>query len=325
MEITKINAKVWSRIGQRETFGMALLELAKENKNLMALTADVSSSAGLNNFIKSLPEQFIDVGIAEQNMMGIAAGLASEGYDVVTTTFAPFQTMRCFEQIRVNLGYMQNKVCMVGLASGLSLGNLGSTHCCFEDMAIMRAIPNIAVVSPADCGEVVKALEQAVKYDTSVYIRLMGREKTPIVYKDEYEFEIGKGVLLREGNDLTIFCIGTMVSQSLQAAEILEEYGYKPRVVNMHTVKPIDQNMILKACEETRLIVTVEEHNIVGGLGSAVAEYKSTLLDTPPHLFLGIPDIYPKGAGYEELLNHFELTADQIARRILSQLESGGI
>ena len=324
MEITNRSAKKWSRVGQRATFGIALLELAKENKNLMALTADVSTSAGLERFIRTLPEQFIDVGIAEQNMMGIAAGLASEGYDVVTATFAPFQTMRCCEQIRVNLGYMESKVCMVGLASGLVLGTLGNTHCCFEDIAIMRAIPNIAVVSPADCGEVVKALEHAVAYDTSVYIRLMGGADLPIVYEEEYDFQIGKGVLLHEGEDITIFCSGTMVSHCIQAAPIIEQSGYSACIINMHTIKPIDHDSVKKACEQTKLIVTVEEHNIVGGLGSAVAEYKSTLSDTPPQLFLGIPDVYPKGGEYQELLKNYGLTAEQIAETIINQLERGG-
>ena len=188
MVLTEAMAKKWARVGQRATFGLVALELAKNDNSLIALTADVSTSAGLERLKKTLPEQFLDVGIAEQNMMGIAAGLASEGYHVITATFAPFQTMRCLEQIRVNMGYMQTKVCMVGLASGIALSTLGNTHCCLEDIAVLRGIPNIAIISPADCGEVAKAVEAAMKYPESVYIRLMGTANMPIIYKEDYDF-----------------------------------------------------------------------------------------------------------------------------------------
>jgi len=168
MQITKRNIKSWSRIGSRATFGLAALELGESIDNLLILTADTSTSAGLDRFKKIYPDKFLDVGIAEQNMMGIAAGLASEGVQVITSTFGPFQTMRCCEQIKVNLGYMQQKVCMVGLASGVALGTLGYTHCCIEDLSIMRSIPGITVISPADCVETVKALAAAMEHPQSV-------------------------------------------------------------------------------------------------------------------------------------------------------------
>ena len=220
MVLTEAMAKKWARVGQRATFGLVALELAKNDNSLIALTADVSTSAGLERLKKTLPEQFLDVGIAEQNMMGIAAGLASEGYHVITATFAPFQTMRCLEQIRVNMGYMQTKVCMVGLASGIALSTLGNTHCCLEDIAVLRGIPNIAIISPADCGEVAKAVEAAMKYPESVYIRLMGTANMPIIYKEDYDFQIGKGIILKEGKDIAIITNGTMVNESIKTAEL---------------------------------------------------------------------------------------------------------
>ena len=320
MKIDSKSIKMWSRVGSRATFGMAAVELAKECDELMVLTSDVSTSAGLERYRRTYPEKFLDVGIAEQNLIGIAAGLASEGKLVVTATFAPFQTMRCCEQIRVNLGYMGHKVCMVGLASGLALGTLGYTHCCFEDMAVMRAIPNMTVLSPADCGETVNCLVAALEHNGPVYLRLSGANVNPPVYKDDYDFQIGKAVTLREGADITVFATGTMVHQALGAAEILAESGVDAAVVDMHTIKPIDQEAIKAASERSKLLVSVEEHNVVGGLGSAIAEYSATLCSTPRQVFIGIPDAYGKAGEYPDLLEKYELTAPQIAARIKAEL-----
>ena len=234
MIINDRNIKVWSTIGSRATFGIAALELAKEIENLMVLTCDVSTSAGLDRYRKTFPEKYLDLGIAEQNMIGVAAGLSSEGFNVVTTTFAPFQTIRCCEQIKVNIGYMKQKVCMVGIGSGLALGTLGYTHCCIEDIGVLRSIPEINIVSPADSLETVKALEAAVRSDKSTYIRLTGASNNPIVYEKDYNFEIGKSIKLKDGEDITIFCSGSMVNNSLEAAKILENYKVSVKVVNMH-------------------------------------------------------------------------------------------
>ncbi|SVC54540.1 uncharacterized protein METZ01_LOCUS307394, partial [marine metagenome] len=319
VEISDKEFKQWSRIGSRAAFGIAALELGATVDDLIILSGDTSTSAGLERFKKTYPEKFQDIGIAEQNMMGIAAGLASEGETVYTATFAPFQTMRCCEQIKVNLGYMNHKVCFVGLASGLVLGNLGYTHCCIEDLAVMRSIPNITVISPADCGETVKAALAAAEYESSVYIRLTGEAKNPAVYKTDYDFEIGKAITLREGEDITIIAGGTMVYKSLQAAEMLSESGLSVAVVNMHTIKPIDFTVIDRACETTKLLVTIEEHSVIGGLGSAVAEYKSTLVNAPPQLTIGIPDTYSKAGEYADLLQTYGLTTEQITENIASQ------
>jgi len=316
MDINDRNIKIWSTIGARATLGIAALELAKEIDNLMVLTCDVSTSAGLDRFRKTYPEKYLDLGIAEQNMIGVAAGLASENFNVITTTFAPFQTMRCCEQIKVNLGYMKQKVCMVGIASGLALGTLGFTHCCIEDIGILRSIPGITIVSPADSLETVKAIQAAVKSEKPSYLRLTGSSNNPIVYNKDYDFKIGKSITLKEGKDIVIFCSGAMVHQSLKASEILEKKNISCKVINMHTIKPIDKIAIEEACK-ANLIVSVEEHNIIGGLGSAIAEHKSTLIKSPKQLFLGIKDNYSKGGSYKYLLEKNRLTPDKIVEDIV--------
>ena len=319
MNINEKNIKIWSTIGARATLGIAALELAKEIDNLMVLTCDVSTSAGLDRFRKTFPEKYLDLGIAEQNMIGVAAGLASENFNVITTTFAPFQTMRCCEQIKVNLGYMGQKICMVGIASGLALGTLGYTHCCIEDVGILRSIPGMIIISPADSLETVKALEAAVKLKNPSYLRLTGSSNNPIVYNKDYEFEIGKSITLREGKDITIFCAGAMVHQSLEAAKILNLKKISSKVVNMHTIKPIDKTAIEEACN-SKLIVSVEEHNVIGGLGSAISEYKSSLKQSPRQLFLGIKDTYSKGGNYKFLQEKHRLTSEKIVEDILPHI-----
>ena len=321
MNINDRNIKVWSTIGARATFGVAALELAKDIDNLMVLTCDVSTSAGLDRFRKTYPNKYLDVGIAEQNMIGIAAGLASENFNVITTTFAPFQTMRCCEQIKVNLGYMKQRICMVGIASGLALGTLGYTHCCIEDVGILRSIPGITIISPADSLESVKALEAAVKSENPSYIRLTGSSNNPIVYNKDYKFEIGKSITLKEGKDITIFCTGAMVYQCLEASKILESKKISSKVVNMHTIKPIDKAAVSEACK-SKLIVSVEEHNIIGGLGSAIAECKASLKESPRQLFLGIKDTYGKSGDYKFLQEKHRLIPEKIVEDILFNLSS---
>lgn len=324
MIVNDKNIKMWSTIGQRATLGIAALEIAKVNKNLIVLTCDVSTSAGLDRFRKTLPEQYIDLGIAEQNMIGVATGLSSEKFDVITTTFAPFQTMRCCEQIKVNLGYMSHKVCMVGLASGLALGTLGFTHACIEDVGVLRSIPGIAIISPADSLETIKTLNAAVKFDGPSYIRLTGTSNNPIVYNKDYDFEIGKAIKLVDGDDVAIISTGSSVHHSLKAAEILKKDNIFCSVINMHTIKPIDKNAILDACKKHKMIFSVEEHNIIGGLGSAVAEINSTLEKSTKQIFLGIKDIYGKGGTYNHLLNKHGLSSEKIVESVLKNFKKNG-
>tara|TARA_A100001015_G_C14985045_1_gene711145 strand:- start:6 stop:968 length:963 start_codon:yes stop_codon:yes gene_type:complete len=320
MTIDERNIKMWSTIGSRATFGIAALELAKKINNLIVCTCDVSTSAGLDRFRKSFPDKYFDLGIAEQNLIGVAAGLASEGYNVVTTTFAPFQTIRCCEQIKVNLGYMKQKVCMVGIGSGLALGTLGFTHCCIEDIGVLRSIPELDIISPADSLETVKALEAAVKSEKSTYLRLTGSSNNPIIYSKDYEFKIGKSITLKEGKDIIIFCAGAITKNCLIAAEILKEKNISAKVVNMHTIKPIDKEILNKS-QNLKLIVSVEEHNIFGGLGSAIAEYNSTLKNSPKQLFLGIKDVYGKGGTYNYLKEKHRLDPEKIVEDILKNID----
>ncbi|MDR2169451.1 MAG: transketolase family protein [Planctomycetaceae bacterium] len=314
--INKIQIKTWAKLGHRGTLGTSLLELASNLENLMVLTADLSTTSGLTRFEQTYPDKFLNMGIAEQNMVGVAAGLAKEGYITFTTTFATFATMRSCEQIRNYLGYMEFNVKIVGMASGFSMGMFGNTHYAIEDIALMRSIPNITIISPSDCFEVNKSIFAVALLKGPVYLRLSGTMNTPIIYQDDYEFEVGRSIILRGGDDVVIIACGTMVSVSLSAAKILESVGISAAVINMHTIKPIDKQAIASACESSRLLVTVEEHNIIGGLGSAVAEYKSTLKNTPPQLFIGIPDTFCKPGDYQYLLNHFGLTPESIAQKI---------
>ena len=316
MKINPSSMKMWSRIGSRATYGLAALELGKKYDDLIFLTGDTSTSAGLDRLKKTFPEKYLDVGIAEQNMVGIAAGLASEGLQVFTSTFSPFQTMRCCEQIKVNIGYMNHKVCMVGLASGLVLGMLGYTHCCIEDISIMRSIPGITVVSPADCGETIKAVFAAIEHDKSVYIRLTGGSPNPSIYLDDFDFTIGKANILREGNDLAIIACGSMVHNALEASDLLNNVNLKSSVIDMHTIKPIDTETIEKISTSHNLIVTVEEHSIIGGLGSAVSEFLTTMNQKPPLLPIGINDSYGTAGSYKSLLKKRQLLPDQIATAI---------
>lgn len=314
------NIKLWSSLGMRATFGLIAMELAKKNPDLMITTSDVSTSAGLDRYKNKYPEKFIDVGIAEQNLIGISAGLSSEGFKVISTTFSPFQTLRCCEQIKVNLGYMKHKVCMVGLASGLVLGNLGFTHCSIEDVGSLRSIPNISIVAPSDPLELFKVLNEAIDYKNSVYVRLTAGSNTKIINNKDYEFKIGKAVEILPGKDVSIIGCGNILGNCLQAASILKEKKIQCSVVNMHTIKPIDKEKIKEIAKENKLIVTVEEHNILGGLGTSVAEVLSEEKNDCKLVRVGINDFYSSGGSYEYLKNIYGLSAEKIAESIFLNL-----
>ena len=318
--LNKNNFKIWSKIGMRATFGIIAQEIGSSEKELIILSADVSTSAGLDRFKKKFPEKYLDVGIAEQNLIGVASGLASEGFNIITTTFAPFKPMRCCEQIKVNLGYMKQKICMVGLASGLVLGNLGYTHCCIEDIGVLRSIPNITIISPADSGEFAKALIASLKHKNSVYIRLTGGSGISQIYEDDYDFEIGKAITIKKGQDLSIIASGQMVDVGLKVSKILEEKKINAEVINFHTIKPIDEKKILDCVKKKKLIVSIEEHNILGGLSSAVSECLAKIGNAPKMVSFGINDVYSKGGDYDFLKKKFKLDPNSIAQEILSTI-----
>ena len=321
MEINDRNIKLFSTIGPRAAFGLGITDIARNKENLMVVTCDVSTSAGLDRFRKTFPNQYIDLGIAEQNMIGVAAGLSSEEFNVVTTTFAPFQTMRCCEQIKVNLGYMKEKITMVGLASGLVLGNLGYTHCCIEDIGVLRSIPNLNIISPSDSLETIKAVEASLESKNSCYIRLTGGSNNPILNKSDYDFKIGKSITLREGEDIVFFSSGSILNETLLAAELLQDNGISAKVVNMHTIKPLDEKIIENSIKNFKLIVTVEEHNIIGGLGSAISEALSKFKNSPAQLTLGVNDTYSKSGSYEFLKDYHGLTHKKILKNVLKKLD----
>ncbi len=320
IEIKKSKAKLWSRLGARASFGQALLEMAKEREDFYAMSADLAQSSGLVRFREEFPERFINVGIAEQNLIGVAAGLAKDGTNVFATSFSPFITMRACEQVRMNMGYMQLNIKTVGLGSGLIMSELGNSHFGIEDGSVMRAIPGMTVINPCDGVEIIKTVEALCYYNKPAYLRLTGGSGLPLVYEDDIDFQIGKGIVVREGKDIAIIAAGTMVYYSLRAAEILENQGVSATVIDMHTIKPLDTEMVDKVIDK-RLIVTVEEASVVGGLGSAVAEHISAKKNKPPQVMLGIKDFFPHAGSYEYLLNECGLTADQIARDIMSTLE----
>ena len=320
MTIDRKQLRTYSMLGERGAFFVRLTERAKDIDELTVLTADLGMVSGLGKFMREYPNKFYNVGIAEQNMIGIAAGMAKVGLNVFATTYANFLTMRSFEQIRINLGYMQLPVKLIGSSAGLVMSMFGNSHYSFEDIAIMRAIPNMTIVAPADAFEAVKLCDAAVEFDKPMYIRLTGGLNTPIVYKEDYDFRIGKAVVLREGKDIAIFAVGTLTTNALKAAALLEQNGIDAAVINMHTVKPLDTDVVDKYSDSAKLIVTVEEHGKIGGLGGAIAEYNATKSETPRQLFIGLPDAYGKAGEYDYLLDKYGLTAEKISDQIKSAL-----
>jgi len=320
MKLTGKQNKLWSRIGSRATYGQAILMLAERKENLMVLSADLGNSSGLERFRKTYPEKFVNVGIAEQNMVGVAAGLAKEGYVVFASSFAPFISMRASEQVRMNMGYMDLNIKTVAIGSGLSMNFLGNSHFGLEDASIMRSIPNLTVISPADCMEIVKTVFASAEYPHPIYIRLTGEVGFPCVYQDDYDFKIGKSITLLEGNDVTIIATGSMVYQSLEACKILKEKGVNPTLVNMHTIKPLDTKILDYVIKKKSPIFTIEEHSIIGGLGSAVSEYISSFEKSPSLQMIGLPDKFLKTAEYKYLLNEYGLVPEKISDKILNKL-----
>ena len=320
-EINRMTARTCSMLGQRGSiFGLAALDAAKEDDKFVLLTADLATLSGMDRYIKTYPDQFINVGIAEQNMLGISAGMAAEGYNPVVTTYATFVTMRSCEQIRHYLGYMQQKVVVVGSGAGLSQGFAGNTHYTIEDISMMRAIPNLQILSPADGASAAKLFHVALASENPAYIRLTGTLNCPIAYKEDAPFSFGGSNKLREGEDVTIFACGTMVSTALIVAKQLAEQGIEASVIDMYSIKPLDKKAI-NAAKGSKLIITLEEHSKIGGLGAAVAEVMCEDTGFPRLLRLGIADCFDLAGDYDGLLRQNRLTAPQITEDILNALK----
>ncbi|MDR3644231.1 MAG: transketolase C-terminal domain-containing protein [Clostridia bacterium] len=296
----------------RSIFMDALIDAAEETPEILLLVADLGRAMGASRFSTLFPDRCFQLGIAEQNLIGVAAGMASCGKIPFAATFAPFATMRCLEQIRDDVAYMSLNVKIVGTDSGVSLGTLGTTHYAIEDIGLLRSIPNMVILSPADGAELYQAVFAAAKHKGPVYIRVGGSQQPAAVYQENCNFTIGRAVTLTQGNDAAIIATGTMVERAVQAAEILLRGNIRVRVVNMHTIKPLDDEAVLKAATETGAVVTIEEHNIVGGLGTAVADVMAQN-GVGRLLKLGLPDQFShRIAPYSDMLARYGLSPEEI-------------
>ncbi|MDR3593329.1 transketolase family protein [Clostridium sp.] len=300
-----------NRIATREAYGKTLVKLSGLNKNVVVLDADLSKSTKTADFKAVSPERFINVGIAESNMMGIAAGLSTCGKIPFASTFAMFAAGRAFEQIRNSICYPNLNVKICATHAGLTVGEDGATHQSIEDISLMRSIPNMTVINPADAVETEAAILAVAEYNGPCYVRLGRLAVDTINDAQSYKFEIGKGVTLSDGSDVTIVATGMMVQLALEAKDILSKEGISARVINIHTIKPIDKDLLIKAAKETKVIVTAEEHSVIGGLGSAVAEVVTEGCPVPV-LKIGIKDTFGESGKPEELLKAYGLTAESI-------------
>jgi transketolase len=303
----------------RDAYGKALVELGETHKNLIVLDADLAAATKTGMFKKAFPAQFIDCGIAEANMIGVAAGLAAAGYTVFASSFAMFAAGRAFEQIRNSLGYPGINVKIGATHAGISVGEDGASHQCCEDIGLMRTIPGMTILNPADDVEARLAVLAAVEHQGPVYMRF-GRLAVPRVFDETYQFEIGKGVYLNEGTDVTIIATGLLVERAIAAVELLKSEGISAALINMATIKPIDREIILDAAKKTGCFVTAEEHNIIGGLGSAVAEVTAEACPVPV-LRVGVEDTFGKSGPALELLEIFGLNAANIAAKAKRAIE----
>nr|WP_221892825.1 transketolase family protein [Cetobacterium sp. 2G large] len=303
----------------RQAYGEALVELGRQNNNIVVLDADLTKSTKTNLFQEAFPERHINVGIAEADLIGTAAGLATCGKIPFASTFAMFAAGRAFEQIRNTVAYPKLNVKIAPTHAGISVGEDGGSHQSVEDISLMRSIPGMVVLSPADATETKKMIFAAAEYNGPVYIR-MGRLDVPVLFDDSYDFQIGIANTIKEGTDVTILATGLMTARALEAAEKLQTEGVSVRVVNVGTIKPLDGETVLKAAQETKFIVTAEEHSVIGGLGSAVSEFLS---ETHPTLVkkVGIYDVFGQSGKAEELLEKYELTATKLISVIKETLE----
>ena len=301
------------KVATRDAYGKALVELGEKNPNVVVLDADLAAATKTGGFKKAFPDRFFDTGIAESNMMGVAAGLATTGYTVFASSFAMFSAGRAFEQVRNTIGYPHLNVKIGATHAGISVGEDGASHQCCEDIALMRSIPGMVIINPADDIEARAAVLAAAEIDGPVYMRF-GRLAVPRIFDEDYKFEIGKAVTLKEGTDVTIIATGLMVKEAIEAAEILEAEGISVELINMHTIKPLDKDAVVAAAKKTGCIVTAEEHNIMGGLGDAVCD--AVCGECPvPVVKVGVEDTFGKSGPAVDLLHCFGLDAKNIVEK----------
>ena len=302
------------KIATRQSYGEELAKLGEENKDIVVLDADLTTATKTGIFAEKFPDRFINVGIAEQNLMGIAAGLSTFGKIPYASTFAVFAAGRAYEQIRNSIAYPKLNVKIVATHAGITVGEDGATHQMLEDLSLMRTLPNMTVMCTSDDIQTKWAVREISKIDGPVYLRLC-RMATPIIYDVTEEFEIGKGVQIGQGTDASIIATGATVAEALKAQEILKEDGIDVRVIDMHTIKPIDRELIIKCAKETKRIITVEDHNIIGGLGSAVCEVLSEEYPTKVER-MGIPDCFGRSGKAEELMKYYKIDSSAIVNKV---------
>lgn len=321
LEVKKTNIRAWSMLGQRGTvFSRVMPELAANDENIRLLTADLSLLSSMDRFIRDYPEQFLNVGIAEQNMIGIAAGMAMEGRRVFATTYSSFIAVRALEHVRQHLGHLRCDVKLIGTSGGVVASKSGISHWATEDIAFIRAIDGIEIYSPADALEAVKVMQYAATHEGPMYIRLTGSTDCPVVFKEDYDWQRGKNVVIREGDRTAILATGMMVKRALDAASILSEQGIEAEVADICSIKPLDEEYLKGLSGRFDRVFTIEEHSIMGGLGGAVAEVLSGLDGAPRLTRIGIEGYMDKLGNYDYVLEQQGLTAEAIAKRVSDEL-----
>lgn len=316
MDFSSQSILKWSRLGMRKSYGVILNELANDHENIFSIAADVVDSANLYDYKEQHPDRQINAGISEQNMIAMAAGLAKEGNNVFVTSFAPFVSLRVYEAIRTLICSMNLNVKIAALSSGFSLGVQGATHYALEDIAIMRAIPNLLVISPADTTELAKAMEFLATYHGPAYIRLTGLPGSATVYKADYGYDVNRLNIMREGNDVGIIATGTLVNESIRAARLLSKSGISIGVINLSTLNPVKNEEIVAECLKYKLVMTIEEHSIIGGIGSIVSEALASTLKHPKLIRMGAKNSNQKAGNYTYMMETNGLTAKAIAEKI---------
>ncbi|NRP37537.1 1-deoxy-D-xylulose-5-phosphate synthase [Marinobacterium sp. xm-a-121] len=321
MEINRKVARRWSKMGPRAVYGKVMTDIALGNEDVLLVSADLGRSSGLSNFYQAHPERFVNTGIAEQNMVGVAAGLTRTNFKVYASTFAPFASMRAAEQVRMNMGYMHEPVKLVALGSGVAMAFLGNSHFGLEDLAVMRAIPDLTIICPADCIELYKVLHATLDYDHPVYIRLTGAVNCPVIYEEDYEFEIGKPNWILPKGDINVFACGSTVGQAKKAIEKLnEEQGLSIGLLNFHTLKPIDNDWLAEQIYGTKKLFIFEEHTAVGGLRSLLFDFMIEYNFRTHVVAHTLPDAYLESGEYDYLIGLYGLDAAGIEKKISENL-----
>tara|TARA_Y100001968_G_C19390630_1_gene735367 strand:- start:629 stop:1603 length:975 start_codon:yes stop_codon:yes gene_type:complete len=310
-------ARQWSRIGPRGIYGQSLLTLSESNDEIFAISADLGNSSGLDRFKSRFPKRFLNIGISEQNMIGFAAGISTCGFNVFTSSFAPFLSLRAGEQVRMNLSYMRHNVKLVAIGSGVSMGFLGNSHFGLEDISIIRSMPNILILNPCDCFEVYKAVEALSRYEGPAYLRLTGSSPTPIIHTEDYDFKLGKVSTLKNGSDILFLTYGSMCKPTLIATDkLFKKNNLSSKVYNVHTLRPLDDS-IMKSIYKFNTIIVVEEHSSIGGLTTIISErIAKESIKTNIFKCISLPDNYLNSGTYEQLLDYYNLTGDGVYKEV---------